>query len=165
MRTGGCGGLKVKERLSLCRAVRVHQAVSRLAWLSRGPLSWGREVNSMACEQRGETGLDGSMRSCEAQVRNYAGFPKTHWGTLSRVPEWEGGISPRTCCPCPAKHQFCSLCCQHCPHFLPSPWALPWCTSGLQGQQDPLQLPLPIVAKDAWLKPAHGAAETLRPPG
>lgn len=112
--------MKVGERVSLCRAVRVHQAVSRLAWLSRGPLGWGGEVNSTACEQRGEMGVDGSMRSHEAQVRNYAGFPKTHWGTLSRVPEREGSILPRTCHPRPAEHRFCSLCRQHGPHFLPS---------------------------------------------
>ena len=157
--------MKVGERVSLCRAVRAHRAVSRLAWLSRGPLGWGGEVNSTACEQRGETGVDGSMRSHEAQVRNYAGFPKTHWGTLSRVPEREGGILPRTCHPRPAEHRFCSLCRQHGPHFLPSPWTLPWCASGPRGQRDPLQLPPPVVVKDAWLKPAHGAAETLRPPG
>ena len=36
---------------------------------------------------------------------------------------------------------------------------------GPQGQRDPLQLTLPVVVKDAWFKPAHGAAETLRPPG
>lgn len=48
--------------------------------------------NSTACEQR-ERWVDGAW-SHEAQVRNYAGFPKTHWGTLSRVPEREGGILP-----------------------------------------------------------------------
>ena len=90
--------MKVGERLGLCREVRVHPGGQE------DPLATAGEVNPTACEQWEQMGLDGSMRSRDAQVRNYAGFPETHWGTLSRAPEREGGISPCTCRPGPAEH-------------------------------------------------------------
>lgn len=78
--------------------------------------------------------------------------------------------SCHTCHPRPAEHRFCSLCRPARPSFSSISFfhhrgpchgvrraprtAGPLCSC-----------PHPSWSRDTWLKPAHGAAETLRPPG